>query len=168
MTDMDVTGGRRVYIYHEDELQPGDIAVYCKDFDNRSQIVMEVVAGERDEKLHDAIDASGKQILEDELQPGDIAVYCKDFDNRSQIVMEVVAGERDEKLHDAIDASGKQILGLQRHKHRVVLRCGEDFYYVPYGSDRLVYGVCFVDAMGKRRTDTATQLCEVMAEVFRR
>ena len=121
MTDMDVTGGRRVYIYHEDELQPGDIAV-----------------------------------------------YCKDFDNRSQIVMEVVAGERDEKLHDAIDASGKQILGLQRHKHRVVLRCGEGFYYVPYGSDRLVYGVCFVDAMGKRRTDTATQLCEVMAEVFRR
>lgn len=121
MTDMDVTGGRRVYIYYEDELQPGDIAV-----------------------------------------------YCKDFDTRLQIVMEVVAGERDEKLHDAIDASGKQILGLQRHKYRVVLRCGEDFYYVPYGSDRLVYGVRFVDAMGKRRTDTATQLCEVMAEVVKR
>ena len=29
MPDLDLTGGRRVYLYHEDELRPGDIAVYA-------------------------------------------------------------------------------------------------------------------------------------------
>lgn len=120
MTDMDVTGGRRVYLYHEDELRPGDIAVYAKDFDPRAKIVMVVHAG-----VHNPT------------------------------------------LHAAIGADGKQILGLRRHDGRVVLCCGEGFYYVPYGSDRLEYGVRFVDERGYRRKDTATQLCEIMAEVLR-
>lgn len=121
MPGLDLTGGRRVYLYHEDELRPGDIAVYEKDFDRHAKTVMVVRAG-----VHNPT------------------------------------------LHEDIDAECKQILGLRRHDGRVVLCCGDDFYYVPYGSDRLVYGVRFVDENGYRRTDTGTQLCEVMAEVLSR
>lgn len=73
MPDLDLTGGRRVYLYHEDELRPGDIAVYAKDFDRHAKTVMVVRAGVHNPTLHEDIDAEGKQIL---ACVGMTAVWC--------------------------------------------------------------------------------------------